>query len=457
MRALEREPVEPAPTAGWPESDVQRPVPRTDPRWFRHELTPTWLATASLLAGSRPPDLTRPFRFAWFGCRSPFNPAVVAAVHPNAEVLAWDPDPINMVAVRSLRVEAELSNLVLHEQPHPPSSVDEHFDIVVLDGLVDAVDGERRTELIATAASQLRPGGLLCITYRTVVGWGEIVPIVRLLRHAVHRTSRDVAESVEDALVLLEIFRERNVGYQANRPMVRAWVDALLKSGVDEVAAEYVRRDLCPTSHAQIDDVLTSAGASFVGSALLDDDLPEDVPKELAALVRTAPSRVLRESLTDLLLRRSSRADLFTLGGPMEAAAAHTQRIKRLSLTAFGADPYLVDVRPDLSLTDQADAQPALGRLTSRCRTTGELWAGVTAQERQRMFVQTLRTGGAHPVRDGELNPEAVAASARLTRILEGTGTPKPQRHIVTPLVGSAVPAGIAMDRAHLRYLQGRK
>ena len=353
-------------------------------------------------------------------------------MHPNAEVLAWDPDPINMVAVRSLRVEAELSNLVLHEQPHPPSSVDEHFDIVVLDGLVDAVDGERRTELIATAASQLRPGGLCASPIApSLVG----VRSFRSCASCATQSTGPAGTSLSRSRTLWCCWRSSESAMSGIRPTAR-WCERGSMPCSSPALTKW-QRSTCGVTCvlARPDRRLTSARHRSSG-ALLDDDLPEDVPR-LAALVRTAPSRVLRESLTDLLLRRSSRADLFTLGGPMEAAAAHTQRIKRLSLTAFGADPYLVDVRPDLSLTDQADAQPALGRLTSRCRTTGELWAGVTAQERQRMFVQTLRTGGAHPVRDGELNPEAVAASARLTRNLEGTGTPKPQRHIVTPLVGS--------------------
>lgn len=67
-----------------------RPPPRVDARWFRHELTPTWLATATRLAGERPPDLGRPFRVAWLGCGGPATPAVVAAVHPHAEVVAWE-------------------------------------------------------------------------------------------------------------------------------------------------------------------------------------------------------------------------------------------------------------------------------------------------------------------------------------------------------------------------------
>ncbi|MBK7321872.1 MAG: methyltransferase regulatory domain-containing protein [Candidatus Microthrix sp.] len=156
---------------------------------------------------------------------------------------------------------------------------------------------------------------MLCITFRTVVGWGEFVPVVRLIRHAVNRTSRDVATSVADAMVLLDIFREREVGYLSTRPMVRAWVDALLESTVDEVETEYVQRDLRPASHAQISQAVAMAGGSFIGSALLDDGLPDGVPEKLATLVNAAPSQVLRESLTDLFLRRSFSADLFTLGG----------------------------------------------------------------------------------------------------------------------------------------------
>lgn len=448
-------------TAGsGPSGDLQsqvRQVPSPDTRWFRHELTPTWITTATMLAGYRPPELTRPFRLAWFGCRAPFNPAVAAAVHSGAEVLAWDPDPTGIVKVRSLRDEAELPNFFVHEQPDMPSSAAGQFDIMVIDGLVDAVDGERRAQLVGAAASLLRPGGVLCITYRTVVGWGEFVPIVRFLRHAIDRTSRDVATSVADAMVLLDILRQREVGYLATRPVVRAWVDALLGSAVDDVIAEYVQRDLRPASHAQIAGAMASVGGSFIGSAFLDDGLPEGVPENLATIVREAPSNVLRESLTDLVLRRPSRADLFTLGGLADSARERTQHIKVLPLTAFGTDPRGVEQQLPWGQERPLDIDAATDQLESRCLTAGDLWAGASAKERQPMLREALRTGRLHPVQDGApyLDPVAVTAAARLTDILDGTGTLKAHRHVVAPLVGSAVPAGLAMDSDHLRFLQG--
>ncbi len=51
---------------------------------FFRETTPGWLATTALLLGHRPPDLTRPFRYADLGCGHGLTAAVVAAAFPPA-------------------------------------------------------------------------------------------------------------------------------------------------------------------------------------------------------------------------------------------------------------------------------------------------------------------------------------------------------------------------------------
>jgi len=53
---------------------------------FYRETTPSWLATAALLLGHRPPDLSRPFRYLDLGCAHGFSAITVAATCPQAEV-----------------------------------------------------------------------------------------------------------------------------------------------------------------------------------------------------------------------------------------------------------------------------------------------------------------------------------------------------------------------------------
>src|SRR5262249_48805059 len=149
----------------------------------RRELTPTWLATATLVAGHRPPDFGRPFRAAYLGLGDGSLPAVVAAVHPGSEVFAWDPRPEPIEATRHLIDDADLSNLRVHERPGLPADLDGGlFDLVVVNGVIDVASDDLRSEIVAAIGSCLRPGGAACVTYRTTVGWVDIVPVLRLMR-----------------------------------------------------------------------------------------------------------------------------------------------------------------------------------------------------------------------------------------------------------------------------------
>ena len=68
---------------------------------FYREITPVWLATDPLLLGQRPPDLTRPFRYADLGCGNGFTALVVAATCPRAEVWGFDFNPTHIEMART--------------------------------------------------------------------------------------------------------------------------------------------------------------------------------------------------------------------------------------------------------------------------------------------------------------------------------------------------------------------
>ena len=54
---------------------------------FYRESMPTWLSFASTLLAQRPPDLSRPFRYADFGCGQGMSLLVAAATAPLATYL----------------------------------------------------------------------------------------------------------------------------------------------------------------------------------------------------------------------------------------------------------------------------------------------------------------------------------------------------------------------------------
>ena len=95
---------------------------RLAPPSFRRELTPTWLSTCALLAGAPPLDPSRGLRVLDLQCRSGVQAAVLAAVHPDAEILAYDREPAHVERARDLATTAGLDNLSVAEATNPRSA-----------------------------------------------------------------------------------------------------------------------------------------------------------------------------------------------------------------------------------------------------------------------------------------------------------------------------------------------
>ena len=122
---------------------------------------------------------------------------MLAAVHPHADVWAWDPRRAAVEATSSLRDTAALANLDVHERPGLRADLGGGpADLVVVDGVFEVVDDDVRTQLVDAIGTTVRPGGLVCIAYKTMVGWSEILPVLRLMRHVAASDTGEAADRV---------------------------------------------------------------------------------------------------------------------------------------------------------------------------------------------------------------------------------------------------------------------
>ena len=333
------------------------------PPLFRREFTPAWLATASVLAGQRPPDLTRPFRYVHLGCGRGVTSAVVASVHPQAEVWAWDWRPAQVEATRRRRDAAGLSNMVVHERPGLPPDFgsDRLADIVIVADVFVAASDDMRDQILDAVATNLRPGGLVCVAYKTMAGWTEIVPIQRLMRYVAQRFTGHPQALVPHVLALLQQLRDGGAKHLTERPVVSAWLDELLVTDADTITAEYLHDDFRPLSHAQVASAMTQTGCDFIGSARLTDELDLDVPSALADMVATAGSRVLKDTYRDLAVRRTERHDLFRLGQAPLTTTERFDALAALQILDPAGPPEARTTAHDVALRnllDSGDVQP---------------------------------------------------------------------------------------------------
>jgi SAM-dependent methyltransferase len=285
---------------------------------IEHALTPAQLSATCGTAGRVPLALDRPFRYALLGCADGELAASIAATHTDASVWAWDRHPEAIVATRTRGHAMGLANLTVHERRSLPDVDDRPFgdhltDIMAINGVLDAADDALRAQVMRFAGQHLRPGGLLCVSYRTTIGWSQIQPVVALMRYVAESHVGDSTGRVPHVLSLLQRLRDANAGYITKRAKVAAWLDEVF--GMDHAAIErdYLRHELRPISHAGVADLAASIGCQFVGNALHDPEV--ELPDALDSLVAWAPTRALRETYFDLAECRAHRVDVFRFGG----------------------------------------------------------------------------------------------------------------------------------------------
>jgi precorrin-6B methylase 2 len=385
-------------------------VPRPEPTGFRRELTPTWLAASVLVDGHRPPQLHGRFHAAYLGCTTGLTPVVVAAVHPEAQIWAWDWRPTEIRILRELRDELGLDNLEVHERPFLPTMLGPELqDLVVIEGVVDTIEPGLRHELFTSLGRSLRPGGAVCITYRTTVGWAEIVPVHRLVRHIASRGHGNANEVATTACDFIARLRDGGATYLADRPVVSAWIDELLTKSPAHVVHHYLDRELRPASHAQVAHAMAAIGCSFVNQAdFADVEVDLSAMPIVRGLIDRAATHVLRESLKDLAVRRATRMDVFMLGAQSLDEHEHRVALSNLSLARLdGAQPG----------TNDAPAPDRVPRSPSELR-------------------RLLRSGQMHPYRMDAI-PPAVTSIARAVDARSALGNGLR----IVPELGTALPA----------------
>jgi SAM-dependent methyltransferase len=404
-------------------------VPTLPPgRSFTRELTPTWLATAALLAGQRPPDLAAPQRWVHLGCGTGETAAVVAAAHPHAEVWAWDPELAHLEATRRLAEAAGLDNVVVHEHRDLPLDLGGGpADVIVVQDVLVAASDAERDRIAAAVDATLRPGGLLCTTYATLVGWAEVAPVQSLLRRLVAGRP-DPASAAAGALATVQRLREGGARFLAERPVVTAWLDHLAQLPVDELVARYLRGPFRPMSPAQVAATFAGSGCARIGSARLADDL--DLPAGLRTAVDAAPDEVVRETYRDLAARRTYRLDLHRRGRAPLADRDRDERVAALGLAGL-ASP---DEAPAVPM-----ARDAWRRLTSFGTTAGALHDDPAGTRRSLRLL--LDAGQAHPIVSRGPGKTAVEACDALNAVLAADPRPDRAQLRAVALLGSAVGA----------------
>jgi SAM-dependent methyltransferase len=405
---------------GWDDGYV------TDVVYTRHsyrETTPAWLATAALLLGQRPPDLSRPFRYADLGCGHGLTATIVAATCPHAEIWAFDFNPAHVESGRQLASAAGLTNLHFREASFAglaalPADGLPEFDFIVAHGVASWISPENRANLIRIVGQRLRAGGVAYVSYNVTTGWAAVMPartlMLRLMRSG-HQRPDQAAAAIFD---YLDILKDSGALFFAANPMVEKRLTDTRKQDSRYLAHEFLNVDWHPLMFAEMAEAMKAVKCTYIGSATLTENLDAiSVPPGMMSLVTEASDPILRETLRDFGLAQAFRRDLYRRGTLPLMAPEHLRLFDELELVWTGRvpDDPIVLGSPLGQVTGLPEIYaPLMAMVMADNQTVGALRRSDTFARRQAVDLSQavsllIASGYVHPAL-----PAAVRANARV-------------------------------------------
>lgn len=421
---------------------------------FYREMTPAWLATTCLLLGERPPDLSRPFRYADLGCGHGFTALAIAAAHPRAEVWGFDFNPAHVEWATRLAGAAGLTNVHFVEASFAelagqPAAALPQFDIMASHGVLSWVSTENRRTMLEVIRQRLRPGGLAYISYNVSTGWAAMVPLRRLM--SLLEQADPQRSDLAAAAIFEFIDRLKQAGalfFPAN-PRLETRLEDMRRQDPRYIAHEFLNRDWHPLMFADVAEAMAEVKCGYLGSASLSENV--DVlaaPPGMAPLLAEAREPVLRETLRDFGSAQSFRRDVYRRGSSPLLSQEQYERLEALRIAPlvlgtpdplnFPAPIGAVTGRPEVyrPLFDMlADADVTLGAVRE-----ASAYANHPFGELVQAFTLMVAGGFAHPVLpDGENQIDRQAAVRLNQAIARENARGGDLPRLAAPLIGSAL------------------
>lgn len=438
---------------------------------FYRECSPIWLASASLLLGHRPPDLTKPFRYADLGCAHGFTALTVAATCPQAEVWGFDFNPAHIESARDLAAKAGLTNVRFVEASFAEiaamaESALPSFDFIVSHGLLSWISAENRERLMQIFGQRLRPGGMAYLSYNVTTGWTGMVPLRKLIRMLAD-TSPDRSDlTVPGILDFIDKMKAAGSLFFAAHPALEARLTEIRKQDVRYIAHEFLNAEWNPLMFADVAKGMLDVKCNFIGSATLSENIDAvAVPAGVAPLMAEARNQILRETLRDFGAAQGFRRDLYRRGVPSMAMAEHNALLDQLTVVSTGmaVGEQVTIATPIGSLTGRPEiyrpllAMAEAGPVSIQQARNADPFATRPLLELLQAVALLIAGGYVHPVMPGGDGAAAREATARLNRAIaltNGQGGDIPR--IAVPLLGSAMSVDLLESLAVGELLDGK-
>lgn len=290
--------------------------------------TPPMLALAALTGGLQAAGGSdERLAYCDLGCGQGYTANLIAAANPAAQVLGVDFNPSHVANARALAGAAKLSNVTFREASFEDIAADAalpQFDIVAMHGVFSWISAHNRRALVAFIARQLKPGGLLYVSYDCMPGWAAIAPLRSIMaRHFAPRPGVPSQTALQRALAYADSLHSAQARFYRMFPHVEAQMDRLKKTPRTYLAHELLTRDWQAFSFGDVAAELAEAKLVYVASAHLTDGVDRiNFEEAQQKFLATLDDPILREETRDMLLGRQFRRDVYAKGIPEASSAS---------------------------------------------------------------------------------------------------------------------------------------
>lgn len=283
---------------------------------FFHELTPGNLRFALLQHGLAAPQGQA--SYLELGSGHGLTANIIAALNPALDVVGVEPDPARVRYARTLAEEADIGNVKFLERNLEELIADSslgNFDFIVLHGIYSWVNEAGRGLIRDLIRRNLKPGGVVFVSYNAYPGWSAGAVLQRVLHDGGVLAGGDAARQLSQGVWALNRLKELNAAFFGANPLAANQLDDLQKRSLSYLAGEYLSDDWGAFFFTDIVKALGEAKVSYGGQADLaaHADLINFTPDQRQFL-ESIPDRNFRETARDVLLNTSFRRDLYLRG-----------------------------------------------------------------------------------------------------------------------------------------------
>lgn len=386
---------------------------------FYRELAPAALRFVTLLGGSPALDVAAPFTYYELGCGNGHTTAVLAAANPQAQFIGVDFNPTHVHHAQRLARAGGLANVRFLEKSFAElGDLDlPDADVVALHGIWSWVSDDNRGHIAEFMRRRLKPGGVAYVSYNSLPGQAQALPLQRLLYEHSALGGGERIERVARALDFARRMAGAGAEYFRLNPLARLRLEGIGKHDPAYLAHEYFNANWAPFYHLDVARQLAEAKLAYAGSATLADNFDQfSLGPEDAKLLAGLGERALAETARDFVRNQSFRRDVFTRGAPrapapeLEAALGAT----RFALVRPRASARFThkSIRGEATLEEAAYA-PVLDALARAPMTFAEL---ARAPECARLDRARLRQAVFGMAALGNLLPALPAAGEKARR-----------------------------------------